>query len=358
MAVDIFHDLADFTAAERQAGRPPDARPFFQSPAWFACLAQHTLAPGTRIRIYRGQPDETGCALACKVPPAGRRLESLTSDYAVTYGPSWPAPAMPEAALGAIAGQIAAPAMPEAALGAIAGQIARERWPCVRLWFLTDSAAVTGLVTAFRGAGMAAAATAYNATWWSDVRDQNYDTYLARRPARLRNTIARRERRAARDGVTFTLATQADPDALAAYETVYAGSWKPAERSPEMIPALCAAAARHGALRLGVLWRGGDPLAAQIWLVSGATAVIYKLAHLPAGEPFSAGTLLTARMMAAVGFEPGVETVSFGYGDDGFKALWMDNRSPVQAVEAAPRLSLGAARLAAGRLKRRARVSK
>ena len=341
MAVDIFHDLADFAAAERRAGRPPDARPFFQSPAWFACLAQHTLAPGTRIRIYRGQPDETGCALACKVPPAGRRLESLTSDYAVTYGPSGPAPAMPEAAL-----------------GAIAGQIARERWPCVRLWFLTDPAAVAGLVGAFRAAGMAAAATAYNATWWSDVRDQNYDTYLARRPARLRNTIARRERRAARDGVTFTLATQADPDALAAYRTVYTGSWKPAERSPEMIPAVCAAAAQHGALRLGVLWRGGDPLAAQIWLVSGATAVIYKLAHLPAGEPFSAGTLLTARMMAAVGFEPGVETVSFGYGDDGFKALWMDHRSPVQAVEAAPWLSLGAARLAAGRLKRRARVGK
>ena len=56
-------------------------------------------------------------------------------------------------------------------------------------------------------------------------------------------------------------------------------------------------AAGLGALRLGIAWHDGTPIAAQLWISSNGRATVMKLAHDGAHDAWSPGTLLTARMI-------------------------------------------------------------
>ena len=67
--------------------------------------------------------------------------------------------------------------------------------------------------------------------------------------------------------------------AVAAYETVYAKSWKDPEPFPAFNAALIRATAELGILRLGLWWVGDVPAAAQFWIVEGGHATVLKLAH-------------------------------------------------------------------------------
>ena len=65
-------------------------------------------------------------------------------------------------------------------------------------------------------------------------------------------------------------------------------------------------------------------MAAQFWTVENQTAWIHKLAHRTDARHLSAGSVLTASLMARVIDEDGVALVDFGTGDDAYKADWMD----------------------------------
>ena len=338
MSVEVFYDLSAWAAFERggEDGVQPGP-PLFASPAWFDCLHRHGMPGSVRPRVYRAAAPEGSCSLVLCHHDAERRLASLTTYYSVMFAPTDVAGGPPD----------------RAALDAVIAHLAKERprWRRVRLWYICNPEIADTLVAAFRAQGYTARRTAHGTTWSVDVAGHTYASYLSGRPSRLRNTISRKARKAARAGVVFRLYTAPEPAGMDAYQAVYRTSWKRDEPYPEFIPTLARTAAAQGALRLGVLWQGDQPLAAQIWLINGATAVIYKLAQVPDGDPLSAGTLLTANMMETVGFEPGIARVSFGYGDEPYKALWMDRRDAVHVVEAAPTFSAPAQRIRLGGLK-------
>ncbi|MBS0467008.1 MAG: GNAT family N-acetyltransferase, partial [Proteobacteria bacterium] len=114
--------------------------------------------------------------------------------------------------------------------------------------------------------------------------------------------------------------------ALEAYLAVYAQSWKTPEPCPGFMPGLVRTAAREGWLRLGVLWLGQQPVAAQVWLVHGGKANIYKLAYAKGHEKLSAGSVLTAELMRHVMDEDRVSEVDYLTGDDAYKRDWMAHR--------------------------------
>jgi CelD/BcsL family acetyltransferase involved in cellulose biosynthesis len=89
------------------------------------------------------------------------------------------------------------------------------------------------------------------------------------------------------------------------------------------MPGLIRAAARSGVLRLGVAWLGEVPVAAQVWMVAGGRADIYKLAHDEAHKETSPGSLLTAMLMRHAFEQDRVRVVDYLSGDDGYKRLWM-----------------------------------
>ena len=220
-----------------------------------------------------------------------------------------------------------------------------------------DAALSDDLAAALRDAGLMTRRYFRFGNWYDDTRGLSFRDYLARRPAALRNTFRRNSARLAAAGaVRFALVQ--DCGALACYEQVYAASWKRSEPYPAFMRRLAAGLAAAGALRLGLLHVDERPVAAQIWLVRGGRAVLYKLAHDQAFDAFSPGTVLTMRMLERLLDEQRVTEFDLGGGDDPYKRLWATRRRERVGLVAFDPLTwrgaLGALRHVAGGLGKRA----
>jgi hypothetical protein len=166
--------------------------------------------------------------------------------------------------------------------------------------------------------------------WYQAVPEGGYASYWAQRPSVLRNSVERGRRRLSKSGAwridIHTKQTSTLEAAIDAYERVYNQSWKVPEPHPNFIPGLIRMAAGQGWLRLGVLWLEHEPIAAQLWLVAGGKANIFKLAYVQGHEKLSAGSVLTAALMQQVMDVDGVAEVDYLSGDDPYKADWMASR--------------------------------
>jgi hypothetical protein len=165
-------------------------------------------------------------------------------------------------------------------------------------------------------------------------------TYLAQRPGHIREALRRRGKRLLAAGATMrVVTTPAEVEAgIAAYEAVYAASWKVPEPFPDFSATLMREGAKAGWLRLGLLELEGKVLAAQIWMVLGPWATVLKLAHDEAHKAASPGTVLTGFMIARLLDQEHVTELDFGRGDDEYKRAWaVDRRQRHGLVIANPR---------------------
>jgi hypothetical protein len=168
--------------------------------------------------------------------------------------------------------------------------------------------------------------------WYLPVTG-DWQQYLASRSANLRSGIKRRTRRFLDDGGVLELVTGATgvvalDAAIAAFESVYSASWKRPEPFPAFMPTLIRQLATANALRLGIAWLNGHPVAAQLWFVASHKASIYKVAYDPAHAGYSPGTVLTAYLLRRMidGEGDRIEEVDFLIGDDAYKKHWMSHR--------------------------------
>jgi len=93
-------------------------------------------------------------------------------------------------------------------------------------------------------------------------------------------------RRAERASIAFEIVTRPEDieSGIAAYESVYARSWKVPEPFPRFNAQMMRHAAGIGVLRLGLLHArpdsgGSNPIAVQLWIVMNGQASVLKLAH-------------------------------------------------------------------------------
>lgn len=210
-----------------------------------------------------------------------------------------------------------------ALLAALARDLARKA-PRITLTGVPDedgSAALTE--AAFRQAGWIALRQPCDSNHVLHLRGRSYDDYLAGRPGPLRTTLKRKSGK-----VETAVLTAFDAAAWAAYEDIYAESWKPSEGSPAFLRGFAQQEGAAGRLRLGVAHAGGRAIAAQMWTVEGGTAFIHKLAHREDAKPLSPGTVLSAALLRRVIDEDGVVLVDFGTGNDGYKRDWMEEVRP------------------------------
>jgi hypothetical protein len=150
--------------------------------------------------------------------------------------------------------------------------------------------------------------------------DRDFAAWWATRPGRLRETVRRKRGRA-----SIRIARDFGPADWAAYASIYATSWKPAEGSPDFLRRFAQAEGAAGRLRLGLASIDARPVAAQLWTVEDGTAYIHKLAHDPAAAAHSPGTLLSHALFAMAIDDDRVTTIDFGTGDDPYKRDWMDD---------------------------------
>ncbi|MDR1423770.1 MAG: GNAT family N-acetyltransferase [Azoarcus sp.] len=161
--------------------------------------------------------------------------------------------------------------------------------------------------------------------WYVDLDGSGFTSYWAQRPSKLHHT-AERARRKLKTMPGFAIdVIEGGPGleaAIAAFVSVYGHSWKEPEPWPRFISELCQLAATRGWLRLGVLRLGEQAIASQLWLVSGDCAYIVKLSYDHAYAALSAGTALSAHMMAYVIDRDRVRRVDYLIGDDAYKRDW------------------------------------
>jgi Acetyltransferase (GNAT) domain len=193
-----------------------------------------------------------------------------------------------------------------------------------------EDQSATLIAAAFRQAGWSVFSEQCDENHVLHVGGRSFDTYWESRPSRLKNTVKRKGKSRA---VTIRIEREYTADSWADYERVYARSWKPHEGSPEFLRQLAEREGVAGALRLGLAYSEGQPVAAQFWTVENGAALIHKLAYDERHLAASPGTLLSAAMFQHVIDVDHVDLVDYGTGSDAYKAEWMEAVRPRYRLE-------------------------
>jgi hypothetical protein len=263
---------------------------------WWHLLAEHcALRP--HLAVAREGGDSAVLALA----GTGAHLTQLANWYTFRFRPV---------------------VTPGADRAALLGKLARDLSGKARRVTLTglpgEDADV--LASAFGAAGWLAWREQSDINHVLTLAGRDYAAFLAGRPGKLRTTLKRKSGK-----VSTQVLTQFDAEVWAAYEDIYAESWKPEEGSPAFLRAFAQAEGAAGRLRLGIARSPkGQAIAAQMWTVEGGTAFIHKLAHRESAKPLSPGSVLSAALFRHVIDTDTVAMIDFGTGDDPYKRDWME----------------------------------
>jgi hypothetical protein len=293
----------------------------FDSGVWFSHFAATALPPDTRLHIVQteSRPDADRLALPMiesvgTTLPHCRLLDAMANYYSCDFGPISSGPVKQDA-LVELADRLAAQGR---------GYDGVRLGPVDR-----NNAFATACEAQLRARGFRVYWTLAHRNWYADTSGLDYSQYLARVSSSFPSTSQKRRQAFLRKGIgsiTITQSEQGLDDAIAAYSTVYASSWKIPEPFPHFIPGLIRLAAREGWLRLGVLRVGEEPAAVQLWFVVGGRALIYKVAYSAKFEKLSVGSILTCALIEHVISLDRVRELDFLSGDDSYKAKWMFER--------------------------------
>lgn len=292
--VTLFGDL---DAVEQDAGGALDraSQPCLHSRLdWFRLLERH-CPPKGKLHVVRAEQDDRGAWLFLAVH--GRSADAYAAWYSLRFG------------------LIGDPALaPE-----IARFLRRRGLSTVEMAPVEEPGL---LAEAFRDAGWSVSVEPAFGNWIARTGN-GFDAYWSGRPGQLRSTAKRKAKAADLD---IVIHDRFEPAGWADYEAVYRSSWKPEEGSFPFLRALAEQEGAAGTLRLGLAYREGRPVAAQLWLVEDGVATIHKLAYAEDAKALSPGTVLGEAMFRRAIHEDCVTLVDYGTGDDAYKRDWMDER--------------------------------
>jgi hypothetical protein len=291
--------------------------------SWFATIAQSALLADEEL-VIAALLDERGvCHSALPLVRKGGLLRGAVSCYTTEF----------------------LPPLQEKKSAFLLGRGLGEKCLELRLDSLHDQTSfAVAFLDGLRSAGFAIETYRHFANWYEGISD--FATYWEARDGRLKSLVHRKgkrlfsEKRIAFERVDLL----SDVDrGIALYETIYARSWKEPEQHARFMETLMKNLGMSGLAQLGVAHIDGKPAAAQVWLVRAPQATIFKLAHDPAFDQNSPGTLLTHWMIKQVCERDGAREFDFGRGDDEYKKLWLRNRRfRYGAIAANPRSVRGA----------------
>lgn len=321
LQVRVYETLDNLPISHQELFKQNAQRTFFLSLEWFQLLADSALAPNERPRIIVVETAEGSplLALPVRVQSDGsgkRELFSLSTYYSSYFS----------LIKSEQSDQLAA------ALKELAHHIYSETptWDSLRISPMAQhESEFRELSSSLAEAGMSVQEYFCFGNWYSPVDGRSYADYLQALPSITRNTLTRKSKKLIKSGrarIEVVAGGERLEGAIAAYNQVYASSWKVPEPYPTFVPNLIRLCASKGWLRLGLVFVDDKPAAAQIWIVSNGTAAIYKLAYDEAFADLSAGTVLTATLMEHVIDQDKVTEVDYLTGDDPYKKQWMTHR--------------------------------
>lgn len=273
----------------------------FARAEWFALLEER--AEKVLVAVAEKEDRKVTMAFADR----GSRLDALTNWYSFTWAPHGD---------------------DEDLLSELARNLRRGRSRVVMAPVPGESGDAARLERAFEAAGWRVERSMCDHNHVLEVRGRSFTDYWAGRPGQMRTTLKRKAKK-----VAVEIHTRFDPEAWAAYEAVYADSWKPEEGDPVLLRRFAEGEAEAGRMRLGIVRHEGAPVAAQFWTVEGGVAYIHKLAHLEAMKHLSAGTTLSAALFEHAIDIDKVALVDFGTGNDPYKRDWMEIDRPRYRID-------------------------
>jgi len=314
-------DIATIQVFPSPDAMPPDAAALFGHADnlfgrryWWNTVVASAMAAGTQAAFAVCRLGTRPLALFPMRRTVSGALESLTTPYSCLYTP------------------LLTPGMTtdeSRVVFAAFGMFCRSS-AVTRLDAIPDAwPGLEALTAGARAAGLAVRPFQHFGNWHEDISGRDWTGYLAGRPGAARETVRRRLRRAERQANAGFVIHRDAPDiesGIAAFESVYARSWKEPEPFPDFNASLMRATAQAGIARLGIWSLGGQPVAAQFWIVEDGRATVLKLAHDEAFKPHSPGTVLTALMIRHLIDEEHVTGLDFGRGDDPYKQGWVGFR--------------------------------
>ena len=313
-------DVSSLTPTALDLFRQAESDSFDLGIDWFRLLVNTALGVQSRAAFYvLSDEDHVYCILPVRIDDDAE-LFGLTTFYTSLFRPL-----LAEQATASDLSDLIRAVMRESAAGYI------------RLDALsTEHRSFSVTFDAMRRAGLRPYRYFSHANWYRPVAGMSFAEYFAALSSRVRNTVKRREKKLLANGKGRIVIVSGDEsalkDAVAAWDQVYAASWKRSEPFPAFMPGLIELGARRGWLRMGIAYYEEKPIAAQIWLVNAGRAAIYKLAYDEAFKKYSAGTILTARLMRHVLDEDKVHEVDYLTGDDGYKQDWMSCRREREGI--------------------------
>jgi hypothetical protein len=315
LAVEVFHHPDALPLDAQKLLAQSEQRNIELGRAWYRNLVNTVFpkCPGLRFYVLRhGTQVVAVLPLLAEKVALGWRLASLSNYYTALYEPAL------------------ASSLKLDELGSLLDVVGRD-FPGTGSFKLSPmdpgSHSYQALLAALRLKGWLPFEFFAFGNWYLPVTG-TWTDYLAARSSTMRNTIKRMTKKFAGDGGTLQVVTMATdmPAAIAAYERVYAASWKKPEPFTDFSPGLLLTCASQGWLRLGLAWINGQPIAAQLWIVAHGRAEIYKVAYDEGFKHYSPGTLLTTTLMQHVIEQDQVREVDYLIGDDPYKKTWMSHR--------------------------------
>lgn len=325
MNVSVFESLGELPANLAAELRYPQQQNFFLTLDWFECLYATVLTGQLIPRVYVVESTAGTPALVFfGATTGGRKLLGLTNYYAQEFG-----------AVGLEAGDH------NAALTALIAFIAAESpsWQSADFSYLRlDREPGEALIAEFRRHGFMVHTSFQYENWYLDIAGRSFDEYYAERSSRLKNTIARKEKKLHRES-SVEIRVYTDNDAeleagIEAYTSVYARSWKKPEPYAEFSPALIRLCAGLGVLRLGVLFVDSVAVAAQLWITTQRKSVIYKLSYDEAFKKMSVGSILSRDLFRLAIDDDRVTEIDYGVGSEPYKRDWMESMRTLERLEA------------------------
>jgi len=295
-------------------GRAGQLNPYVL-PEWTALFLEQIATDDWTLHAPRAA--DGSCMLLYGTRDKPRQLQALANYYTSLWSPALAGNADVATTAAQIADQLMqlapqpsrlqlAPMSAEAPVTAALAQALRERGWYVKQYFCFGN-------------------------WYMQCEGLAFDDYMAQRESRLVNTWKRKAKKlmgtpGAGTRVEIVTGPERVDEAVAAYETIYAKSWKKPEPYPRFVGDWARICARHGWLRMGLAWVDGVPVAAQFWFTVDRRAYIFKLAYDEAYTSWSAGTVLSAELFRHSLDVDRVVEIDYLTGDDPYKRTWMSTR--------------------------------
>jgi hypothetical protein len=299
---------------------------FFLTLPWFRNLERTVVGPNEVVRIIGVERREAGNiplgALVLKCNRSSNRvLSQLTVDSLTSYYTSYFAPVI---------------ARGHGSVDEITRLFVRELQASTPAWDVLNIRpvdlslpAIHSLYTALNQLGVRTQTYFCFGNWYLKVGARSYAEYFKDLPSVIRKNVPyykRRIEKAARVQIKLHINLEGLEMAIRDYELIYNASWRDSEAYPNFVRGLIRIAAEQGWLRMGLLYIDEAPAAAQLWIVQGGVASIYKVCYAEKFAKSSVGSVLTAHMLEHAIDIDGVKEVDYLSGDDSYKSDWMSDR--------------------------------